>query len=263
MPPTLDHVYVVCRDESNKVGGLRRWLRRELGVGDEDRSTRTSSKRSKTRSYDDGDDAIVASTDDDRRVLIFCNDGRQLDALAEILARDWNGIVWKEGCYDPGTATMGAFAKSKKMRDDDVGVDLSAGYDAVISTLRLDDSLGARAAAMGGFRGPSTTTTVPRDDDGGVGNNARLRIMLSTDLAARGLDVSNVSHVINFDLPIDGDGGYDAYVHRGGRAGRLGRRGKVMSLVTSDQEFVLERLANKLSLDLKCVARQEGRGKKN
>ena len=51
-------------------------------------------------------------------------------------------------------------------------------------------------------------------------------------------------------------------MHRGGRAGRLGRKGKVMSLITADQEFVLERLANKLSLDLKCVARQDVQGKK-
>ena len=86
--------------------------------------------------------------------------------------------------------------------------------------------------------------------------------MISTDHAARGLDITNNSHVVNFDMPADGDGGYDAYVHRGGRAGRLGRRGKVMSLITSDQEFVLERLANKLSLEMKCVARQEG-GKKD
>ena len=79
-------------------------------------------------------------------------------------------------------------------------------------------------------------------------------------MAARGLDISNISHVINFDLPHDNEG--DTYVHRGGRAGRLGRKGKVMSLITADQEFVLERLANKLSLDLKCVARQDVQGKK-
>lgn len=63
--------------------------------------------------------------------------------------------------------------------------------------------------------------------------------------------------VYSFDLPNDGD----TYVHIGGRAGRLGRLGKVMSLISADQEFVLERLATKLSLDLKCVARQEGKGR--
>jgi superfamily II DNA/RNA helicase len=82
-----------------------------------------------------------------------------------------------------------------------------------------------------------TTTIVPCDDDGGVGI-AKLHIMISTDLAMHSLDLPNVIHVINFHLPIDGDGKYDAYGHRGGCTGRLGRRGKVILLVTSDQEFV-------------------------
>ena len=43
--------------------------------------------------------------DDDCRVLIFCNDGRRLETLAEVLARDWNGILWREGCYAPTAAT--------------------------------------------------------------------------------------------------------------------------------------------------------------
>jgi hypothetical protein len=69
--------------------------------------------------------------------------------------------------------------------------------------LRLENLLGARAAAMGGFCSPPTTMTVPCDDDGGV-RNSKLHIMISTDLAARGFDVPNVSHVINFDLQSTG-----------------------------------------------------------
>ncbi len=161
-----------------------------------------------------------------------------LDALVGMLARDWNGIIWKEGCNNPATAMIGAYDKSKQSLKDD-GVNLSMGYNTIYSMLRLDDLLGARAAAMGGFRGLPTTTTIPRDDDGAV-RNAKLCIMISTDLAMHSLDVPNVSHIINFNLPINGNGGYNAYVHGGGRAGRLGMRGKVMSLVTSDQEFVLE-----------------------
>ncbi len=69
--------------------------------------------------------------------------------------------------------------------------------------------------AMGGFRGPPTMTTIPHNEDGGVGN-AKLSIMIYTDFAACSLDVPNVTHLINFDLPIDGDGGYNAHVHRGG-----------------------------------------------
>ena len=154
------------------------------------------------------------------------------------------------------------------------------GRDAVVSVLRLEDTAAARSAAMDGFRGPGDGTGAARAregtfammsvDNGGDearartiesndgDNDSRLRILLATDLAARGLDVPGVTHVINFDLPSDNEG--DVYVHRGGRAGRLGRRGRVMSLITADQEFVLERLANKLCLDLRCVARQGGGG---
>lgn len=52
-------------------------------------------------------------------------------------------------------------------------------------------------------------------------------ILLATDLASRGLDISDVSHVINFDLPAT----YEDYVHRIGRTGRAGKRGIALSLV--------------------------------
>lgn len=55
----------------------------------------------------------------------------------------------------------------------------------------------------------------------------QIDILLATDLAARGLDVTNVSHVINFDLPAT----YEEYVHRIGRTGRAGKRGIALSLV--------------------------------
>jgi ATP-dependent RNA helicase DeaD len=59
--------------------------------------------------------------------------------------------------------------------------------------------------------------------------------------------------VIHFDLPPDAD----TYLHRAGRTGRLGRRGQVVTILTPDQEFVLERLANVLTLDIPCIGRQK------
>jgi superfamily II DNA/RNA helicase len=58
--------------------------------------------------------------------------------------------------------------------------------------------------------------------------SAKLRIMISTDLEVCSLDGPNISHIIYFDMPINGNKGY-AYVHLSGCAGWLGRRGKVMS----------------------------------
>jgi ATP-dependent RNA helicase RhlE len=55
----------------------------------------------------------------------------------------------------------------------------------------------------------------------------RVQVLVATDVAARGIDVDNVSHVINFDLP----GTYDDYVHRIGRTGRAGGRGKALTFI--------------------------------
>ena len=56
----------------------------------------------------------------------------------------------------------------------------------------------------------------------------RLNILVATDVAARGLDIADVSHVINYDLPMT----YEDYVHRIGRTGRAGRKGKALTFVS-------------------------------
>ncbi|MBW3583861.1 MAG: DEAD/DEAH box helicase [Euryarchaeota archaeon] len=57
------------------------------------------------------------------------------------------------------------------------------------------------------------------------------RILVATDVAARGLDIPEVSHIVNFDLP----DGADAYVHRIGRTARMGRAGRAFTFVQSDE----------------------------
>ncbi len=59
----------------------------------------------------------------------------------------------------------------------------------------------------------------------------QIQILIATDLAARGLDVSAVSHIINYDLPQDSE----IYVHRIGRTARMGARGVAVTFVTSEQ----------------------------
>ena len=60
--------------------------------------------------------------------------------------------------------------------------------------------------------------------------SGRVKIMVATDIAARGIDVLEISHVINYDLPDTAD----AYTHRIGRTGRMARTGQALSLVTQD-----------------------------
>lgn len=63
----------------------------------------------------------------------------------------------------------------------------------------------------------------------------KLDILVATDVAARGLDVDRISHVVNFDLPID----TESYVHRIGRTGRAGRTGDAISFVTPRERRML------------------------
>jgi ATP-dependent RNA helicase DeaD len=65
--------------------------------------------------------------------------------------------------------------------------------------------------------------------------SGKLDILVATDVAARGLDVDRISHVVNYDLPID----TESYVHRIGRTGRAGRSGEAISFVTPRERRLL------------------------
>nr|WP_208402739.1 DEAD/DEAH box helicase [Lysinibacter cavernae] len=63
----------------------------------------------------------------------------------------------------------------------------------------------------------------------------KLDILVATDVAARGLDVERISHVVNFDIPTD----TESYVHRIGRTGRAGRSGDAISFITPRERYLL------------------------
>ena len=223
IPPTLAHTFIVCSETSKKLAGLRQFLKRQLSK------------------------ELVQSKSDAIKILIFCEEHRPIEQMAKVIARDLNGNVSleKHSIYDQNP---------KEWNDSKHNLIHSHSSDVIVSVLRIEDSLSGRANAMNVFRG----LDMEQFDSNLDSSKKSIRILLSTDLAARGLDVPDISHVINFDLPNDGD----TYVHRGGRAGRMGRKGMVLSLITPGQEFVLERLVNKLGLKIKCIARQKQSHKK-
>jgi ATP-dependent RNA helicase RhlE len=63
-------------------------------------------------------------------------------------------------------------------------------------------------------------------------------VLVSTDVSARGIDVSGVSHVINFDVPLK----YEDYVHRIGRTGRAHHPGEAITFVTPAEEYHIEKI---------------------
>src|SRR3954464_13208804 len=76
--------------------------------------------------------------------------------------------------------------------------------------------------------------------------DGRERLLVATDIAARGLDISGVSHVINYDIP----NSPDVYVHRIGRTGRVGRSGRAITLITPKQQRDLEAIRKHANTDI-------------
>ncbi|MDO5969020.1 DEAD/DEAH box helicase [Flavivirga aquimarina] len=89
-------------------------------------------------------------------------------------------------------------------------------------------SQGARTKALAGFK------------------NGRIRVLVATDIAARGLDIPLLPHVVNFELPnISED-----YVHRIGRTGRAGAKGEALSLVSADETTYLQSIEKLIDMKL-------------
>jgi len=89
-----------------------------------------------------------------------------------------------------------------------------------VTSLHSNRSQNQRQAALDGFR------------------SGHFQIMVATDIAARGLDVESISHVINFDMPDTAD----AYIHRIGRTGRAERSGDAFTLVTPEDTDMIRAL---------------------
>mmetsp|Transcript_5142 Transcript_5142/g.14959 ORF Transcript_5142/g.14959 Transcript_5142/m.14959 type:complete len:535 (-) Transcript_5142:795-2399(-) len=155
------------------------------------------------------------------KVLVFVDAARPMEAIGEKLA----GALGDESVVYQDRKTSPE--------------ELAASPRPVVSILRYEDSLSQRAGATGAF----------------VEGSGAFRVLVTTDLAARGLDLKGVTHVVHYDLPPDADN----YLHRSGRAGRLGNKGQVISILTADQEFVLTRLTNALSVEARCVGRQKAK----
>ena len=89
-------------------------------------------------------------------------------------------------------------------------------------------SQGQRERAMNGFR------------------NRRFDVLVATDIAARGIDVEQVSHVVNFDMPNT----TDAYTHRIGRTGRSDRQGKAYTFVTDEDRYLVSQVEKRLGASI-------------
>lgn len=86
----------------------------------------------------------------------------------------------------------------------------------------------------------------------------RIRILVATDVASRGLDIDHVGHVINFDVPLEPED----YVHRIGRTARAGRTGKVTTLIIPRQESYFRRITGRLGGEIRTGAARISEGQR-
>ncbi len=141
------------------------------------------------------DQSDTRHTDIEEYVLRADNDGHKQDLALHL-------------CRDPEMTRALMFVATKSKADDEARLLRSSGYDVV--------------ALHGDLPQAKRTRVVERLRDGQV------RIVVATDVAARGLDIDDVTHVINYDMPRTPR----EYVHRIGRTGRAGAKGVAVSLVT-------------------------------
>ena len=156
--------------------------------------------------------------DIEHRFVAVESQSSKLDHLVEALADD------------DGTRAL-VFVRTKR------------GADRLVKRLRARD---VEAVAMHGNKSQGQRErALARFERGDVST------MVATDVAARGIDVDDITHVFNFDFP----GDRDSYVHRVGRTGRAGRSGTGISFVLEDQADEVRSIARQLGL-----AHQLGRG---
>ena len=197
-------------------------------------------------------DRIVAACPEDRQTLFF---SATLDGEAGTIARSYthNAVSHERG------PTQRSAAESIEHRF--VSVTHEGRLDALVEELEKDRGLtlvfvrtkrGAdrlvkrlagrdiEAVAMHGDKSQRQRERALAQFENGV-----IDTLVATDVAARGIDVQGISHVIQFDPP-DGD---DSYVHRVGRTGRAGRTGVGITLVARAEHGDMVKLARRLGID--------------
>ena len=111
----------------------------------------------------------------------------------------------------------------------------------------LEDRLGKFGMKATGMHGDKAQNRREKILDSLKEGNTK--IVVATDVAARGIDVDGITYVVNYDLPDD----TESYVHRIGRTGRMGRSGQAWSLVSKQDIGALDKIANTWNLEIPYV----------
>nr|WP_062078815.1 DEAD/DEAH box helicase [Demequina globuliformis] len=180
-------------------------------------------------------ETILASTPEEKQVALFsATMPPQIRRLSQKYLNNPHEVTVKRSTATSATITQRYLVSSYQQKLDALTRILEVeAFEAMIvftrtknETETVAEKLRARgyaaAAISGDVAQPQRERIIAQLRDG------KLDIVVATDVAARGLDVERISHVINYDLPIDNE----SYVHRVGRTGRAGRTGDAISFVT-------------------------------
>lgn len=187
-------------------------------------------------------DRILESTPDDKQVALFsATMPKSIRRIAEQYLRDPQEVTVKsqtttgKNIRQRYVQVMGPYKLDAMTR-----ILETEEFDGVITFVRtkmatedLADKLKAR-----GFRAAAINGDIPQQQRERTVEQLRegkIDILVATDVAARGLDVERISHVINYDIPHD----TESYVHRIGRTGRAGRQGDAILFMTPREKYLL------------------------
>ena len=151
------------------------------------------------------------------QAVVFFNANRPLKEISITLDRYFSSYWARESSPSTGI--------DMEQNESNNQINIDAG---VVRSISEDECPAVRNSIIGEFR------------------NGNCRILLATDLASRGLDVPEISHVIMFDSPATAE----SYLHRAGRTGRMGRPGSVITIIRSKELFQIQRVGNFLSVNI-------------
>jgi ATP-dependent RNA helicase DeaD len=188
-------------------------------------------------------ETILAETPDEKQVALFsATMPAQIRRLSKKYLRDPHEIQIKSATKTNANITQRYLMVSYPQKVDALTrileVENFEGMIVFVRTKSETDTLAEKLRARG-FSATAINGDVAQNVREKTVNQLRdgsLDILVATDVAARGLDVERISHVVNYDLPTD----LEAYVHRIGRTGRAGRKGDAISFVTPRERYLLK-----------------------
>jgi ATP-dependent RNA helicase DeaD len=187
-------------------------------------------------------ETILADTPDDKQVALFsATMPAQIRRISKKYLRDPEEITVKNKTTTSANTTQRYLMVSYPQKVDALTRILEVeNFEGMIVFVRtknetetLAEKLRARGYSAMAINGD--VAQVQRERTVEQLKSGRLDILVATDVAARGLDVERISHVVNYDIPID----TESYVHRIGRTGRAGRSGAAISFVTPRERRLL------------------------